>query len=118
MAQRYKSKFEGVIAAQLSKLKAKAKYEPIKLDYTLECSYVPDWVLPGGVILEAKGKLDSITRRKMLAVKKAHPNLDIRFIFMRAKNRISKKSKTTYGEWATKNGFKFADGEVPKGWIK
>lgn len=113
----YKSNFEYTIAQELEKLKSRAKYEPIKLPYTLDFVYNPDWVLPNGIILEAKGKLDYETRRKMLGVKEAHPDLDIRFVFMRATNKIRKGSATSYGDWATANGFKWADGHIPKSWI-
>ena len=40
----------------------------------------------------------------MLAVKKQHPELDIRFIFQR-NNTLTKRSKTTYGDWCDKHGF-------------
>ena len=115
----YKSKFEESVAEDLERLKIKAHYEPSKLPYIIESYYVPDWmILPNGIILEAKGKLDAITRRKMLAVKRKHPHLDIRFVFMRAKNRITKGSSTTYGDWATKNGFKWCELPIPKGFLR
>ena len=47
------------------------------------------------MIIEAKGFFKPSDRRKMLAVKEAHPHLDIRFVFMRD-NTLSKNSKTTY----------------------
>ena len=59
----------------------------------------PDFFLPNGVIIEAKGFFKPSDRRKMLAVKEAHPELDIRFVFMRD-NTLSKSSKTTYSMWA------------------
>ena len=40
----------------------------------------------------------------MLAVKKQHPELDIRFIFQR-NNTLTKRSKTTYGDCCDKHGF-------------
>lgn len=115
---KYKSKFERVLGEQLVKLKAGALYEPFKLNYRLDLIYTPDWVLPNGIILEGKGLLDYETRRKMLAVKLANPELDIRFIFMKGTNKIRKGSKTTYIEWAEQNGFKAADGYVPSEWLK
>jgi len=79
-------------------------YEQEKLDYKLELNYSPDWTLPSGVILEAKGKFDYDSRRKMLAVKTAHPERDIRMLFMR-NNKLGKGSKMRYGEWCDKHGF-------------
>jgi len=116
----YKSKLEEAVAAELKGLKVKANYEPSKLPYVLERNYIPDWVVPSsGIILEAKGKLDPDSRAKMKAVKKKHPHLDIRFIFSKANNKLNRNSKTTYGEWATKNGFKWCEvGSIPKKWFK
>lgn len=114
----YKSRFEETLAEQLRRLKSGARYEPYKLSYQLNLKYTPDWVLPNGVILEGKGKLDYETRRKMLAVKLANPGLKICFIFMRAKNKIRKGSDTTYGDWAEQNGFLWSDGEIKKEWLK
>jgi hypothetical protein len=70
------------------------------------------------VRIEAKGVLDQETRTKMVAVKKAHPELDIRFVFMDASKKLRKGSKTNYGEWATRNGFRWADREIPEDWLK
>lgn len=82
-------------------------YEAVKLPYTLELEYTPDWVNDGNIILEAKGKFDYDSRRKMLAVKKAHPYRDIRMIFMR-NNKLGKGSKMRYGEWCDKHGIKWS----------
>ena len=68
--------------------------------------------------MEAKGVLDPSTRTKMVAVKKAHPDLDIRFLFMNAGNKLSKRAKMTYGQWAVKNGFPYAEGtSIPEEWF-
>lgn len=114
----FKSKFEVGIAAQFKKAGVKAKYEPHPLSYTLECKYIPDWILPNGIYIEAKGKLDAISRRKMLAVKAKYPEKDIRFVFQRAGNRLRKGSNTTYAQWADKHGFKWCEGFPPKEWFK
>jgi hypothetical protein len=58
-------------------------------------------------------------RAKMTAVKKENPDKDIRFLFQAPNNRLTKRSKTTYGEWATKNGFKWAIApDIPRSWIE
>lgn len=115
----YKSWFEYDVGVELVKLKTRARYEPIKLPYTLNLNYTPDWVLPNGVIIEAKGLFDSQTRRKMLAVKEANPKKRICILFMKGDNKISKASKTTYLEWAIKNGFETATGKVPpEEWLR
>ncbi len=95
-------------------------YEPHQMEYTLDCKYTPDIGLPcnGDLLIEVKGNFKPADRRKMLAVKRAHPEADIRFVFMRAGNKISKVSKTTYAQWSEKHGFPYAEGKVPDDWVK
>ena len=113
----FRSGFERTLAASLQKRKIKFGYETIKLAYTLNHIYSPDFILPNGVIIEAKGKLTPQDRTKMIAVKKQYPELDIRFVFMRGENTLNASSKTTYMSWAEKNGFPAADGEIPDKWL-
>lgn len=94
------------------------EYEKLKLPYSLECKYITDFVLPNGIILEVKGYLDQEDRRKMKAVKKTHPDKDIRFIFDKPNDKIRRGSKTTYAMWAEANGFPWAEKEIPEEWIK
>ena len=70
------------------------------------------------IIIEAKGYFDKGDRVKMLLIKEQHPDLDIRIVFLNARNKIYKGSKTTYGAWAEKNGFKWAEGSIPEEWLK
>ena len=56
-------------------------------------------------------------RAKHLLVREQHPHLDIRMVFMRASNKISKKSKTTYAMWCERKGIKYADKVIPKSWL-
>lgn len=104
----------------------KPEYESIKVDYILECTYTPDWeftALDGSKFyLETKGKLDTDTRRKMLAVKKCNPTLDVRLVFQRD-NPLYKGSKTKYSEWAELNGFKHhtvgnTNSFIPREWLR
>ena len=112
---KFRSDYERTIAKLSDK---RIKYEPIKISYVLEKKYEPDFVLPNGIMVEAKGYLRPGDRTKMLAVKKQHPELDIRFLFQRAENTISKTSKTTYAAWAKKNGFKWSSGShIPQEWV-
>lgn len=114
----YKSLFEWETAKFFKKHKVAVEYEPFPLEYTLAKKYHPDWLLPNGIIIETKGKLDADDKAKMRAVKKFHPHLDIRIVFQNANNKVRKGSKTTYGEWATKAGYLWASGTVPKAWLK
>lgn len=112
-----KSGFERQIVANLTMRKVRFTYEELTLPYTLHGEYHPDFVLKdSGIIVEAKGFLDRDSKRKMIAVKQQHPDLDIRFLFQQADKKMQ-GSKKTHGEWATKNGFKFAEGEIPDEWL-
>ena len=107
MSKKYRSKFEGRVAAALPK---QARYEADTLPYVLELEYTPDWTLGRGkdpIYLEAKGKFDYIERRKVLAVINNNPGIDLRMIFMR-NNRLNKRSETTYGAWCDKHGIRWS----------
>lgn len=116
-----KSRFEKKVADELSNQNVKWVYEKDKVPYTVPSSdhvYTPDFKLRGrSWVLECKGVLDLETRKKMLCVKASNPDLDVRLLFQRD-NPLRKGSKTTYGMWATANGFRWAVGSVPKEWIE
>lgn len=92
-------------------------YETLSLPYQVQRKYKPDFILPNGVILEVKGYFTGADRSKHLRVREAHPELDIRFVFMNANNKLNKRSKTTYAEWCDKKGFKWCHRNIPKSWI-
>ena len=47
-----------------------------------------------------------------------HPDLDIRMLFQRASNKLSKKSKTSYADWCDKHGVVWAEGDtIPAAWL-
>jgi hypothetical protein len=121
MREGYRSGLEEKIAASLARRGEQAAYEATVLAYTMPEKarrYTPDWVLSNGIIVESKGRFVTADRQKMVAVKKAHPHLDIRFVFSNSKTRIGKTSTTTYGMWAEKHGFPYADKDVPDAWLK
>lgn len=118
MAAGMRSGLERSIAADLSNRGVAFQYEAVRLPYTIEHEYVADFLLPNGIIVEAKGLFDAADRRKMLAVIKAFPDRDIRMLFQAADNRIAKNSKTTYAQWCDKHGIKWAEGRsVPEEWL-
>lgn len=114
----FKSRFEEWIWECCQKYGHPVEYEPIKLSYTLQKTYTPDFRLKNGIIIEAKGRFDADMRRKMLAVKRGHPNLDIRFVFQNAQNKLSKKAKMRYWEWCDLHNYKWAEGSIPPAWFK
>lgn len=113
----YRSGLEERLGKHLDKHAIPYLYEVEKFAYVTESKYTPDFFLPNGVIIEAKGFFKPSDRRKMLAVKKAHPHLDIRFVFQR-NNTLSKQSKTTYGDWCDKHGFLYCIfPNIPNEWL-
>lgn len=81
--------------------------------------YTPDFVLPNGIIVETKGRFVTADRKKHLLIQWQHPDLDIRFLFSRANNRISKHSKTTYARWCEDHEFLYAEGaSIPEAWVR
>ena len=79
--QTFRSKFEESIANDLDNQKVEYVYESEKLQYTVERNYLPDFKLPSGIFIEAKGWFKSADQRKHRIIKKQHPNIDIRFVF-------------------------------------
>lgn len=137
--QRLRSSYERKIAHSLQKNKVAWTYEAVTLHYLqkvrngrcLTCSsrevgksrtYKPDFVIRNGTTglhtyLETKGRLTSAERTKFAAIVACDPHIDLRLIFQRPKNRINKDSQTTYGDWATGLGLKWAGPDLPKEWI-
>jgi hypothetical protein len=117
----FKSKFESLFAQNLKKSKIPFEYETIKVKYVKEHTYCLDFSLSNGkILIETKGYFTAADRQKMLDVKKAHPELDIRLVFM-ANQKIHKLSDTRYGDWCDKHGFKWTvskEGKLPDEWKK
>lgn len=114
----FRSRLEERVAKWMTINGLAHEYEPHKLRYVIEATYTPDFLLPNGVMLEVKGFFRPEDRRKMVAVKKAHPDADIRFLFQQPQNTITKSSKTTYAAWAEKHGFPWANAaQIPVEWF-
>lgn len=86
--------------------------------YLMERKYHPDVELDNGILVEIKGYFKPADRGKHLRIKKQHPELDIRFVFMNPNVKLSKKSKTRYRDWCDKHGFQWADKTIPTKWSK
>lgn len=115
----YRSGLEEAIGRQLTGAKWYFEYETLDVPFvpTKVRTYHPDFLLPNGIIIEAKGQFDTADRQKHLLVKAQHPDLDIRFVFSNSRNRISKQSKTTYAKWCETHGFQYADKTIPRSWL-
>jgi hypothetical protein len=113
----YRSGFEAKLAEQLKLGGVNFEYETVKLEYTKTSTYTPDFILPNGIIIEAKGLWVTEDRKKHLLVREQHPHLDIRLVFMNAFNKIRKGSNTTYAAWCDKNNIKYANKTIPNQWL-
>ena len=112
-----RSRLEEQVAELLTNLNIEYGYEPDKFNYVIEAKYTPDFKV-GDIYLETKGFFKPADRRKMLAVKKCNPDLDVRLVFQAPYNKISKNSKTTYAAWADKNGFQWCPYyDIPLDWL-
>ena len=115
---KFRSKLEERVATLLMTLGVSYEYESTKVPYTIQHNYTPDFVLPNYVHLEAKGYWAAEDRRKILAVKKDNPELDLRMVFQSPYNKISKRSKTTYAQWCDRHGIPWtAFHEIPIEWL-
>jgi len=115
----YRSGLEHVVLDSLKSRKCSAQYECFKIEWEdlNYRTYTPDFLLPNGIIIETKGRFLPDDRKKHLSIKKQHPDLDIRFVFSNSNSKLRKGAKTTYADWCTKNGFLYADKDVPQEWI-
>lgn len=131
-----RSKFETRIAKELDDAGVKYKYEEYSYDYEeplrknqarcADCDgtnlvrigwYTPDFFLDNGYIIETKGRFTAADRRKMLAVKADHPELQLVICFMRD-NRIHKNSNTRYSDWCEQNNYDYSIGNLKEEWLK
>ena len=115
---KYKSGLEEQVAKLLEGLGVSYEYESCKVPYTIQHHYHPDFILPNHVHLEAKGYWSAPDRRKIAAVKKDNPDLDLRMVFQAPYNKISKGSKTTYAIWCEKHDIPWTSfQDIPLAWL-
>lgn len=98
------------------------EYETEKLEYTETKNYIPDFIIEhkdgSKVYVETKGYFPYPDRAKMILIKSQHPELDIRILFYRDNpSQLGRGSKSRPSDWALKNGFPYAIGEVPSDWF-
>ena len=98
-------------------------YELETIPYTIEFSYLPDFVIEKNdgtkVYIEAKGlgrAFDALSRRKMEEVKRQNPEKDVRIVFM-SDRPFRKGGKMRPSDWAKKHNYLFSIGKVPKEWL-
>lgn len=107
-----RNSFEKLLESQIKRSKIKFTYETEKIPYVISGNYIPDFIIEttyGKVYVEAKGYFRREAKSKMVAVKRQHPNLDIRFVFY----KYSKANE----RWAIKYNFPYAFEKIPKSWL-
>lgn len=112
ISEGYRSKFEHTFNQTIADLGFKANYESDRIKYIQPervKTYIPDWTIRKNVYIETKGRFTATDRMKMLMVIKSNPQIKIYMLFQNSNVTLSKKSKTTYGEWCTKNNIDWAD---------
>lgn len=117
----YSSKLEEKVAASIEERSYSFEYESVKIPFIRpeqHCLYCPDFILDNGIVIETKGIFDTEDRRKHILIRKTYPELDIRFVFSRKNAKIYKKSSTTYADFCDKNGFLYAEKDVPDEWLR
>lgn len=110
--KKLRNRFEIAIDKQLRLAKAGYQYESERIPYVLARHYHPDFIVitpTGKIYIECKGYLRPEHKAKMCAVKKQHPEIDLRILFY-APNKQNIK-------WAEKNGFRYAFNRIPKEWL-
>jgi hypothetical protein len=116
----HRSGLEDKVSDELKSKGIDGEYEKHQIQYTKPATnhtYKPDFRLPNGIFVETKGRFTLEDRKKHLLIKQQKPDLDIRFVFQNPNAKLTKKSKTTYGMWADKNGFKWSNKDIPQEWI-
>ena len=116
----HRSGLEDKVSDELKSRGIDGEYEKHQIQYTKPATnhtYKPDFRLPNGIFIETKGRFTLEDRKKHLLIKQQKPDLDIRFVFQNPNAKLTKKSKTTYGMWADKNGFKWSNKDIPEEWI-
>lgn len=104
--------FEKKISQQLKRKKIKFENETERIPYFIKGDYIPDFILHIGlskVYVECKGYLRREDKRKLTAVVKQHPEIDLRILFYRHNAKDIK--------WAEKMGLKYAISNLPKDWF-
>ena len=135
----YRSKFEKMVAAKLNANGIGFKYEVTKFPYkkqqriTRETKelhglepdfkaytyhlYTVDFTIAGYTFhIETKGRWTSDDRAKMIAIKKQHPEADIR-IWFQSDNHIYSGASSRYSDICKKNNITYHVGKTMPPWF-
>ena len=113
---RLRSKLEERVDYEFDQLGIEHSYETETVGYIVRHTYTPDFTVPGAhpFHVEVKGWLSPEDRAKLLAVVVNNPRLPLLVALQSPNQKISKKSKTTVSDWATKHGICWTPIPIPK----
>jgi len=101
----YRSGLEAETARALTEAGLEFRYESVRRPYVEHRIYLEDFSLEGGPVIEAKGVLSPDERRKLIAIRASHPDLNMILVFANPERKISKAARAlTYRQWAVKHG--------------
>ena len=114
---KYRSGLEKNVALDLAKRGVDFLYEDERIPYVVERKYIPDFQLPNGIYVEAKGWFRDEDCRKMRLLKAQYPDKEFRFLFQNNKTKVQSK-RFTNAQWAEKYNFQYCEGTVPEDWLE
>ncbi len=114
---KYRSGLERNVALDLNKRGISFQYEHERIPYVVERKYLPDFQLPNGIYIEAKGWFRDEDCRKMRLLKAQYPEKEFRFLFQNLNTKVQSK-RFTNQQWAEKYNFAYCEGRVPDAWLK
>ena len=114
---KYRSGLEKNVALDLAKRGVDFLYEDERIPYVVERKYIPDFQLPNGIYIEAKGWFRDEDCRKMRLLKAQYPDKEFRFLFQNNKTKVQSK-RFTNAQWAEKYDFQYCEGRVPDDWLE
>ncbi len=114
----YRSALERGMGDLLSSIGISFLFEHTRIPYHKAHHYLPDFYIESkDFYIETKGRFLPSDRKKHLLIREQHPEIDIRFVFQNPCLTLSKRSRTTYGDWATRHGFLWSGKKVPESWF-
>jgi hypothetical protein len=109
-------------AADMISRGIKYAYESETWEYQVEPqNYTPDFTIldTDNLRIEYKGKMTAQTRKKMIAVKKCHPDKRVCIVFEKPNNKLSARPNSQrYWQWAEKNGFEWSEHFIKEEWLE
>lgn len=115
--RKFRSGLEEKVALDLEKRKVDFQYEHERIPYVVERKYLPDFQLPNGIYIEAKGFFRNEDCRKMRLLQSQYPDKEFRFLFQNLNTKVQSK-RFTNQQWAEKYNFAYCEGRVPEEWLR